>query len=84
MKVQVSINDSLLQRADEYCNNNYMTRSAFISFAMTQALNQADTINAINVIADAMKKIAITGTIDEDTKKKLEDFERISKLLTGI
>lgn len=83
MKVQLSLDDKLMERVDAYADNNYMSRSGLISFATTQFLNQADVISAINEMSLAMRKIADKGMVDDETRDQLEDFERICKMLTG-
>lgn len=83
MKVQITLDDKLVERLDNYADANYMSRSGLISFATTQYLNQADVITAINDISLAMRKIADKGSVDDATMEQLEDFERICKMLTG-
>lgn len=82
MKVQVSLDEKLVARIDNYADSNYMSRSGLISFATSQFLNQADVILAVNDMALAMRKIADQGTLDHETMEQLEDFERICKMLT--
>lgn len=83
MKVNVTLDDDLMRRIDEYSDENYMTRSGLVSLACTQFLNAADVTKAIRDIALSMRKIADSGVIDEESRKELEDFERISKMLVG-
>lgn len=83
MKVQITLDDDLMSRVDTYADENYMSRSGLISLAVTQFLNAADVTRAVKDMSFAMRKIADTGTIDEDTQKQLDDFERLSKILTG-
>lgn len=83
MKVQVSLDDELVNRIDTYADANYMSRSGLISYATTQFLNQADVILAIKDISLAMRKIADTGNIDDETMQQLEDYERMCKMFTG-
>lgn len=83
MKVGITLDDNLMKRIDDYADENYMSRSGLISLAVTQYLNSADVTRAVKDMALAMRKIADTGTIDEDTQKQLDDFERLSKMLTG-
>ena len=40
MKVNVTLDDELMQRVDNYADRNYMSRSGLISIAVTQYLNQ--------------------------------------------
>lgn len=81
MKVQISINDELLKRIDDYADNSYTTRSGVISLATSQFLNSAEVVFAVRDMALCMRKIADCGTVDEETQKKLEDFERLSSML---
>lgn len=84
IKVGITLDEELMQRVDEYAEENYLNRSSLISIATTQFLNTADVTKAIRDMALAMRKIADTGMVDEDTKRQLEDFERLSKMLVGV
>lgn len=80
MKVQISLDDKLMERIDGYAEQNYMSRSGLISFACTQFLNQADVVRAIVDMGVCMNKIAEKGMVDEETMKELEDLERICRM----
>lgn len=82
-KVQISIDDSLLDRIDNYADNNYLTRSGLITLATNQYLNSAEVITAIKDMSVSMRKIADQGSVDKQTMEQLEDFERIAKVLVG-
>lgn len=82
MKVQITLADELMERVDSYADDNYMTRSGLISFAVTQFLNQADAVRAINKIGIAISKIADEGKMDEDAKRELEDYARLCKMIS--
>lgn len=81
MKVQITLDDALMQRVDAYADQNYMSRSGLLSLAVTQYLNAADVSLAVKEMALAMRKIADNGTVDHETMEQLEDFERLSKML---
>lgn len=81
MKINVSLDDELLKRIDNYADSNYMSRSGLISFACVQFLNQAEVMMLVKDMGLAMRKIADTGVLDHETIEQLEDFERICKLL---
>ena len=83
VKVNVTLDEDLLFRIDNYAEVNYLNRSSLVSLATTQFLNAADVSKAIVDLAFSVRKIADTGSIDEETRKKIEDFERISRSLTG-
>lgn len=80
-KINISIDDSLLERVDKVADEHYMSRSGLISQSVIQYLNQFETVSAIKSISLCMNKIADQGEIDEESKKQLEDFERICRLL---
>ena len=82
-KVQISIDDKLLERADRYAEENYMSRSGLIALATSQYLNTNEVMFLVKDMSLAMRKIADSGEIDEETSQKLEDFERVCKMLLG-
>ena len=82
-KVQISVDDELLKRIDSYSERNYLSRSGLITFACNQYLNQAEVVTLIKDMALCMRKIADSGTVDAETQKQLEDFERLAQLLTA-
>lgn len=81
MKVQITLDDALMERVDAYADENYMSRSGLLSLAITQFLNASDVTKAIKEMAVCMRKIADNGTVDHDIMEQLEDFERLSKML---
>ena len=81
IKVNITLDEELMRRVDEYAEENYLNRSSLVSLATTQFLNAADVTKAIKEMAFAMRKIADSGEIDEQNKRDLEDFERLSKML---
>lgn len=83
IKVNITLDEELMRRVDEYAEENYLNRSSLVSLATTQFLNAADVTKAIRDMAFAMRKIADNGEIDEETKRELEDFERLSRMLVG-
>lgn len=82
-KIQISINDDLLKRVDEYADQTFNTRSGTISLALNQLLISSDVVRSINTMSLAMQKIADSGEIDAESRKELEDFERLSKMLVN-
>lgn len=82
-KIQISINDDLLKRVDEYACHTYNTRSGTITYALSQLLNSDELVRAVSAMSLAMQKIADTGNVDEETQKTLEDYERLAKMIMG-
>lgn len=82
MKVNISMDDELVNRIDNYADLSYTTRSGLITTAVTQYLNSKEMVLAIKDMGQAMKKIADKGEIDKDTQQQLEDFERLCSMLS--
>lgn len=80
-KINISIDDSLLERVDKVADENYMSRSGLISQSVIQYLNQFEVISAIKGMSIAFNKIAEKGEIDEESKQQLDDFQRICKMI---
>lgn len=83
-KINISLDDNLLERMDRYAEDNYMSRSGLVSISVAQYLNANEVMTLVKDMSLAMRKIADSGTIDSETEQKLEDFERISKMLVGV
>ena len=83
MKLQISMDDDLLARVDECADKRYMTRSGFIAQACLQVVNQDEIVRAINRVSYAVMKAAENNEIDDETKKELEQFELMVKLMSG-
>lgn len=83
MKVQVSMDNALLNRVDQYADENYMSRSALVTLALTQFLNAQEVTSAVKDMAICIRKIADTGDVDSDTQQRLCDLERRCKMLVG-
>lgn len=82
-KINISINDDLLKRADKFGEDNFISRSGLISLSLSQYLAQQDVFVLLKGMNVAMKKIADKGEIDAETMEQLEDFERICNSLVG-
>ena len=67
VKINITLRDDLLERADLYASNNAVTRSGLISLALSQYL---DAMQKKPVVADAigqmgvLLKLAVTGKTD--------------------
>ena len=82
MKVQISIDDKLVERVDKYAEENYISRSGLFSIAMTQYLNANETLSIVRDMGLCMRKIADNNCVDAETMEKLKDFERLSQIFT--
>ena len=83
VKVNITLDEDLLQRIETYADENYLTRSGLITLATSQFLLQAEASRSIVDMSLALRKIAETGTVSDDQLKQLEDFERFARMLAG-
>ena len=83
VKVNITLDEELLQRIESFADENYLTRSGLITLATSQYLIQEEASRAIVDLSLAMRKIAETGTITEDQLRELENFERFARMLSG-
>lgn len=80
-KINITINDALLSRLDEYADENYTTRSGLISLATAEFLNARETMALVKNLSLAIGKIAETGNVDKETMEAIKDFERFTKMV---
>ena len=80
-KLQITMDEELLNEVDEYCDKNYMNRSWLISQALVSVLNQQKLIDAMLNISIALKNVSENGEVDEETKKEMEKLETLCKLV---
>lgn len=81
MKVNITLNDDLLARVDQYADENGLTRSGLITVALGDYLSAKELTSAIKSISFTMQEIASKGEVDEETQRQLDDFQRLVNLL---
>lgn len=82
-KLQITMDEELLNEVDDYCDKNYMNRSWLISQALVSVINQQKVVDSIVNLSAACKLAAEKGTLDEETKRDIETFEAMCKLIIG-
>ena len=83
MKVNITLDDKLMERIDNYADENYMSRSGFVSLACANYLNSMDVLAMVKDISKAMNRIAETGELDKGTMKILQEYEDACNLVLG-
>ena len=73
-KLQITMDEELLNAVDDYCDKNFMNRSWLISQSLVQVINQQKMIDSIVNISVALKNVSVKGELDEDTRKEMESF----------
>lgn len=82
MRVNMTLNDELLERIDNYAKSNYMSRSSVVSFACNQFLVANELQSLMVDMKRALQKIADCGTVSEEQMKELEKFEMLCDIIT--
>lgn len=80
-KINISIDDSLLEKIDRLADENYTSRSGFIALGMTEFVNSREMVSAIKSMSVSMAKIASQGSVDEETLKELEMFQALCGMI---
>ena len=80
-KINISIDDSLLEKIDALASDNYTSRSGFISMGMNEYVRSREMSSAIKSMSVSMAKIASQGYVDDETKKQLEFFHQVCGLM---
>lgn len=80
MKVQLSLDDRLMERVDAFADENYMSRSAFFTACASQYLGQFEAMALIKKMSAVIDKIDATGKIDAEAQKQLDDFQTLARM----
>lgn len=80
-KVQISMDSELLNEVDDYCDRNYINRSLMISQACLQIINQQKLVDSIASLSQSIELCAKAGQLDDDTRREMERFETLSRML---
>lgn len=83
MKVNVSMDDRLAKRMDDYADANYMTRSGLITVALTQYLNTQDMIDTIKKMGISLSKMANKNSVSESDKEEMEGYANLLQKLAS-
>lgn len=81
MKVNITLNDDLLEKIDKKADEMFMTRSGFVAMCCTKELQNMEAVEMLGQMTVAFKAIAAKGTLDEETQLKIG---AIVELFDGI
>ena len=76
-KVQISIDDDLLVKVDDYCKKNCITRSGFISMMCSQWLQKEELTKTLNILQGAMLKVTEGKDLPPEQQQELDDYMRL-------
>ena len=82
MKVNITIDDELMSKVDEYCDAYYQSRSGFFAQCAVEKLQAIESLNTLAEITSVLDKVASNETgIDEDTQKEIDELTKLSTKL---
>lgn len=81
MKMTISMDDELAKKLEVYAEKNYTNKSAVISQGVRQIIMQDTLIQMFSDVGFAVKRVAENNTLDDESKKKLDEFMFYSKQL---
>ena len=76
-KVQISIDDDLLVKVDDYCKKNCITRSGFISMMCSQWLQKEELTKTLNIFQGVMLKVTEGKDLPPEQQQELDDYMRL-------
>ena len=80
MKLNISLDEKLVERMEDVMDELYLNRSGLISLALSQFFDQREMMNCVKRMSFACQKIADSGTIDDAVKAELDDLYRLANL----
>jgi len=83
IRVNMNVPEELLKRLDDYASKNYQTRSSVMCQACDQYLNAKQMQKLFADMGETFERLKQIETIDEDSKKQLDDLEKLAKLISG-
>jgi len=81
MKVNITINNNLMNKVDNLAKCNYMSRSAFISAVLNERVKRENILNTVKMLKDLLVKIEEKNGGDEEIKKEIDRFVGFVDLL---
>lgn len=83
IKVQITMEEDLLNDVNDYCDKFYINRSVMVTQACLQLINQQKLVDSFQELSIAIRKCVESGEFNTDTKRQLEQFETFCKLIVG-
>lgn len=82
-KINISIPNDLLDRIDEYADDNYLSRTAVICLATNEYLVSREMQKMFREMSKVCKRLAESDGMPEDIQQQLDEFQRLTKLMSG-
>ena len=84
MKINISVDDELVTKIDDYADRHYMTRSGVFTQGVTSLIMADELTMAMKNLNVIMQRIADNDNkLDNDTQKKLNELSAFVKVMSG-
>lgn len=83
IKVQITVEEDLLQRVESYADEHFTTRSGVFNLGAEQLLLQDEARKSLNALTDALQRIAASNKISEEDKRQIDSFSYLAATLNG-
>lgn len=80
VKIQITVEDELLRRVDEFADEHYTSRSGAFALAADQMVSADEMKKVIKRVSLAMESMAKGKELTEDQQADLEKFRALSSL----
>lgn len=91
-KINITLSEELLERLENYCEQNYLTKSGVMAMSLTDYLNAREMQTCIKSISLAFEKLnnALDQGENDEVKKsnaiaevteKMQEFQNVMKIL---
>lgn len=80
-KINISIDDELLEKLDKYADASYMSRSAFITQCVNDKIIQQESLRTLMMISSTLEEISNKTDLNEDVKSEVDTLVNASNML---
>lgn len=80
-KINISLDEDLLLRLDQYAVSTYSNRSAVISSALVQTFRAIELQDALIRVSYIAERALKEGKLDEETREEFAALESLTKFM---
>lgn len=80
-KISISIDDNLLEMIDEFAEDNYMTRSGFLTLVSKNYLQQQEVVKTLGSLRATLDTIKGSGELDPKSEADLQAFMHFAETI---
>lgn len=77
-KISISIDDNLLEMIDNFAEENYMTRSGFLTLVSKNYLQQQEVVKTLGSLRSTLDTIKCSGELDPKSEAEINAFLQLT------